>query len=61
MGIFFTGDELVEPGQPLPPGKIYDSNRYTLNGLLSGLGCDIVDLGIVGDTLDRLRRTICWR
>ena len=51
VGIFFTGDELVEPGQPLPAGKIYDSNRYTLNGLLRGLGCDIVDLGIVGDTL----------
>ncbi len=53
VGIFFTGDELVEPGQKLAPGQIYDSNRYTLNGLLKSLGCDIVDLGIVGDTLEQ--------
>lgn len=51
VGIFFTGDELVEPGQPLQPGQIYDSNRYTMHGLLQALGCEIVDLGIVGDTL----------
>ena len=51
VGIFFTGDELVEPGQPLAPGQIYDSNRYTLHGLLQSLGCEIIDLGIVGDTL----------
>ncbi len=52
VGMFFTGDELVEPGQELPKGKIYDSNRYTLHGLLEAMGCEIVDLGIVGDTLD---------
>lgn len=52
VGIFFTGDELVEPGQPLAPGKIYDSNRYTLHGLLSSMGCEIIDLGLVGDTLE---------
>jgi molybdopterin molybdotransferase len=52
VGIFFTGDELVEPGEALAPGKIYDSNRYTLHGMLQKLGCDIVDLGLVGDTLD---------
>ncbi len=51
VGIFFTGDELVEPGKPLGPGQIHDSNRYTLTGLLQMLGCEIVDLGIVGDTL----------
>jgi len=51
VGIFFTGDELVEPGEALAPGKIYDSNRYTLHGMLQKLGCDIVDLGLVGDTL----------
>ena len=51
VGVFFTGDELVEPGHPLAPGQIYDSNRYTLQGLLQALGCEIVDLGIVGDTL----------
>lgn len=53
VAIFFTGDELVEPGQPLAPGQIYDSNRYTLNGLLGDLGCEVVDLGIVGDTLEQ--------
>ena len=51
VGIFFTGDELVEPGETLAPGKIYDSNRYTLHGMLQKLGCEIVDLGLVGDTL----------
>ena len=51
VGMFFTGDELVEPGEPLSPGKIYDSNRYTLYGLLKSLNCEIVDLGLVGDTL----------
>lgn len=52
VGLFFTGDELVEPGEVLAPGKIYDSNRYTLHGLLQQLGCGIVDLGLVGDTLE---------
>jgi molybdopterin molybdotransferase len=51
VGMFLTGDELVEPGQPLTAGKIYDSNRYTLQGMLHDLGCEIVDLGLVGDTL----------
>ncbi len=58
VGIFFTGDELVEPGQPLGPGKIYDSNRYTLTGLLQSMGCEIVDLGIVGDTLEQTSQAI---
>jgi molybdopterin molybdotransferase len=51
VGMFFTGDELVEPGETLAVGKIYDSNRYTLHGLLESMGCEIVDLGLVGDTL----------
>ncbi len=58
VGIFFTGDELIEPGKPLGPGQIYDSNRYTLNGLLQTLGCEIVDLGIVGDTLGETREAL---
>ena len=55
VAIFSTGDELVKPGEPLPPGKIYNSNRYTLMGLLAALGCEIVDLGMVEDTLDATR------
>lgn len=58
VGMFFTGDELVEPGQPLAPGQIYDSNRYTLYGLLKSLGCEIVDLGLVGDTLEATKEAM---
>ncbi len=58
VGIFFTGDELVEPGEPLASGKIYDSNRYTLHGMLESLGCDIIDLGLVGDTLAETREAM---
>jgi len=58
VGIFFTGDELVEPGEALASGKIYDSNRYTLHGMLESLGCEIVDLGLVGDTLEATREAM---
>ena len=58
VGMFFTGDELVEPGQALGEGQIYDSNRYTLYGLLKSLGCDIVDLGVVGDTLEATKKAM---
>ncbi|HHJ36686.1 MAG TPA: molybdopterin molybdenumtransferase MoeA [Gammaproteobacteria bacterium] len=52
VATFFTGDEIVAPGKPLAPGQIYNSNRYTLRGLLQSMGCDIIDLGIVPDTLE---------
>ncbi len=52
VATFFTGDELVEPGAELGPGQIYNSNRYTLQGLLQSLDCSIVDFGIVPDDLD---------
>ena len=55
MGLFFTGDELVMPGDPLPPGRIYNSNRFTLNGLARVFGCEVRDYGIVPDSLQATR------
>jgi len=56
VAIMSTGDELIEPGQPLQAGQIYNSNRFTLIGLLENLGLEILDLGIVADDLqDTLR------
>ena len=52
VATFFTGDEIIAPGQALAPGQIYNSNRYTLRGLLQAINCDVVDLGIVPDTLE---------
>lgn len=52
VATFFTGDEIVEPGQKLAAGQIYNSNKYTIKGLLKSLGCEVLDLGIVPDTLD---------
>ncbi len=58
LGLFFTGDELVMPGDPLPPGRIYNSNRFTLNGLAATFGCDVRDYGIVPDSLDATRAVL---
>jgi len=55
VAVFFTGDELVMPGEPLPPGRIYNSNRFVLRGLLESLGCEVLDLGIVPDDRQRTR------
>jgi molybdopterin molybdotransferase len=55
VAVFFTGDELVMPGEPLPPGRIYNSNRFVLCALLEKLGCEVVDLGIVPDDFERTR------
>jgi molybdopterin molybdotransferase len=46
------------PGEPLPPGAIYNSNRFTLTGLIRMLGCEIEDLGIVPDTLGATREAL---
>lgn len=50
--VFFTGDEIVLPGLPLAPGRIYNSNRATLIALLNQLGIDVIDLGQVADNFD---------
>lgn len=60
IALFSSGDELLMPDQPMTPGKIYDSNRYVLTGLLEAAGAEVVQLGIardnprsVIDTLDK--------
>lgn len=58
LGLFFTGDELVMPGEPLAPGRIYNSNRFTLRGLGEVFGCDVRDYGIVPDSLQATRHTL---
>jgi molybdopterin molybdotransferase len=58
VAMFSTGNELIMPGEPLPAGAIYNSNRFTLTGLLRMLGCDVEDLGIVPDTLDATRAAL---
>jgi molybdopterin molybdotransferase len=55
VAVFFTGDELAMPGEPLPPGRIYNSNRFVLCALLRRLGCEVIDLGIVPDDRARTR------
>ena len=46
---FSTGDELVSIGNPLAEGQIYDSNRYTLHGMLTRMGCEVIDMGVIRD------------
>jgi molybdopterin molybdotransferase len=58
VAVFFTGDELAMPGEPLRPGAIYNSNRFTLRGLLENAGCEITDYGIVPDSLEATRSTL---
>lgn len=49
VAFFSTGDELTQIGQPLTEGQIYDSNRYTIYGMLARLGVEIIDMGVVRD------------
>ena len=55
VGVFSTGDEVIEPGRPLPPGALYDGNRYGMMALAEGLGAAVTDLGHLPDDLDRIR------
>ena len=54
VAFFSTGDELASIGTPLAAGGVYDSNRYTIHGMLERLGCDVVDMGVVPDVPDAL-------
>lgn len=56
--LFFTGSELLAPGEAIAPGKIYNSNRYVMRGFLAGMGAEIVDLGIVPDSLEATRAAL---
>ena len=58
VALFSTGDELAMPGEPLKPGAIYNSNRFTLRALIQALGCECTDLGIVPDRLDATREAL---
>jgi len=55
VALLSTGDEVAEPGRPRAAGQIYDSNRFTLHGLVAQAGGDVVDLGIVPDVREVLR------
>lgn len=58
VAIFSTGDELAEPGQKLKDGQIYNSNRTTLSALCRQLGYQVVDCGIVQDTLQATKQAL---
>jgi molybdopterin molybdotransferase len=58
VAVCSTGDELMMPGEPLRPGAIYNSNRFTLRALLQAGGCEPHDFGIVPDRLDATRATL---
>ena len=58
VALFSTGDELAMPGEPLKPGAIYNSNRFTLRAAIQAMGCDCTDLGIVPDRLDATRAAL---
>ncbi|TMQ76328.1 molybdopterin molybdotransferase MoeA [Candidatus Accumulibacter phosphatis] len=58
VAVLFTGDELRMPGEPLPPGAIYNANRFLLTALLQSLGCVVRDIGQVPDDLPATRQAL---
>jgi len=58
VAVLASGDELLMPGQPLKPGMIYNSNIFTVAGMLRALGCEVIDLGQVEDTLEATKKAL---
>jgi molybdopterin molybdotransferase len=58
VAFFSTGDELASIGQPLETGQVYDSNRYTLYGMLTRLGAEVIDMGVVRDRPELLEQAL---
>ncbi|MDK9763942.1 bifunctional molybdopterin-guanine dinucleotide biosynthesis adaptor protein MobB/molybdopterin molybdotransferase MoeA [Vibrio sp. D420a] len=58
VGIFSTGDEVQAPGTPQQANSIYDSNRFTIIGMLQKLGCEIVDYGIIEDDQQKMTEVL---
>ena len=58
VAVFSTGDEVREPGEPLPPGAIYDANRYLLMSLMRSLAGSVTDLGILPDEAGEVRAAL---
>jgi len=58
VAFFSTGDELASIGQPLESGQVYDSNRYTLHGMLTRLGIEVIDMGVVRDVPELLEQAL---
>lgn len=58
VAFFSSGDELRSIGEPLGPGQVYDSNRYTIYGMLKRLGLDVIDMGVIPDQPDRLENAV---
>ncbi|TFW70421.1 molybdopterin molybdenumtransferase MoeA [Methylotenera oryzisoli] len=58
VAFFSTGDELVGLGHPLKTGQVYDSNRYTLFGMLTRLGVEVIDMGAIADDPIQLEATL---
>ena len=56
VAVFSSGDELVPPGEPLPAGHIYDSNRYVIAAMLQRLGVEVIDLGLLPDDPDAIEQ-----
>ena len=58
VAMFSTGDELCSLGAALGEGEVYDSNRYTLSGMLTRLGCEVLDMGVIRDQPQALKEAL---